>query len=243
MPPEEPPTTFDNPFLAGATVATLQADYEGIDDAAQELHSHFLSLRGAIYKTLGPTRHGREAIERDGGVWPTGPGDADDVIAGQDLGAESPSALVVLAKVAEQWCVVAEVERPAPDEESWHEMIAPVLAHWQPSRIWLDTNYPQTTSAQRKRGLPVKHADKGADSVRDGIREVQRLLGNDGIAFDVDGCERTWREMGNYRWELDRAGEVRLPERPAKTPDHTCDALGYALYMEHDNAPFELLVG
>jgi PBSX family phage terminase large subunit len=225
-PPEKPPSTFDNPHLDQTAVQMFRQVYDGTDLGEQELYGSFLSLKGAIFKGLTVARHAR----RTDVDWPTGPDDCDEVVAGQDLGTEHPSALIVLARRGDVWYAVAEVVKPAATEDDWNRDITATLERWQPSRIYSDRNFPQTTTAQQRRGLPVVLADKGAGSVIDGIRAVQSLVSSERLLVDVDVCPHLWAELRGYRWQTDRGGEPLVPERPVKADDDAVDALRYAVH-------------
>jgi phage terminase large subunit-like protein len=230
MPPDPPPSTFDNPHTDATWRQQLVGMYEGTELGRQELYGELLSLSGAIYKGLDPLLHTRAGCHERGEAWPAA-GQADEVIAGQDLGTEHPSALIVLARVGERWHAVEEVVAPAATEADWHGMIAPTLDRWQPHRIYSDRNFPQTTTAQQRRGLPIVLAEKGPGSVLDGIRAVQQRLSDGTLVIDAEACPRLWREMRNYRWATGADGRPTVPERPAKLDDDACDAMRYAVFM------------
>lgn len=226
LPPDPPPSTFDNPHTDQAWRASLEAMYAGSELGRQELYGEVLSLAGQVY-ALVDGRHTRSGTDD----WPT-PQTASDCIAGLDLGAENPSALVVLAKLGDRWHAVAEAVAPAKSPGDLHALIAPVLDVWKPRTVVTDTNYPQTSTYLRRLGLPIQDADKRAGSVVDGIAAVQQLVGRDELAVDRDACPVLWRELTGYRWATDRDGQPLTPERPVKKDDHTADALRYAVYLE-----------
>lgn len=224
VPPSSPPSTFDNSFLDAGFTKAVRARYEGTDMGRQELYGDFLSFSGAIYKTLGA-----EQCRVAGRPWPA-PGDCDEVVAGQDLGTEHPSALVVLARRGDVWHAVAEVVKPAATEADWWDDIRPTVDLWQPGRIYSDRNFPQTTTQQQRRGLPVVLADKSPGSVLDGIRAVQGMLGSGRLLIDPDACPVLWRQLRGYRWQMGNSGQPLVPERPVKADDDAPDALRYAAH-------------
>lgn len=228
LPPSPPPSTFDNPHLDAALVASLRAMFEGTDLGRQELYGEIISLRGQVYKGLTPLTHSRNALEDRGLVWPT-PDTADEIIAGLDLGSENPSAFVVLARTGERWCVVHEAVAPCADPAAVAALIEGGVATWKPRSIITDTNYPQTSTWLRTKGYAIVDAAKGPGSVLDGIRAVQQRISADGFAIDTEACPTAWRELRNYRWATDPTGQPLTPERPVKRDDHTCDAIRYAL--------------
>lgn len=241
LPPDPPPSTFDNPHTDPVWRSQLLAMYEGTDLAQQEIYGISIAATGAVFKGLSPSRHTRAGVVPTGLTWPH-PGEVSEVIAGQDLGAENPSALVVLAKVDERWCVVEEVYGPAATEDEWWRAIKPTIERWQPDRIYSDRNFPQTTNAQKRRGLPIVLADKGPDSVLDGIRCVQAVLHAERLAVDTEAAKHLWRELREYRWQTKPDGQPLTPERPVKANDHAVDALRYALYMAEGKPRRRLLI-
>lgn len=240
LPPDPPPSTLDNRHTDATWRAQLLAMYEGTDLADQEIYGRIVTRHGAIFKKLGP-QHTRKGMAALGVEWPT-PDTADIIIAGQDLGAENPSALVVLARAGDRWCAVDEVYAPAGTEADWHRQIEATLARWAPGRLYSDRNFPQTTEAQRRRGLPVVLADKRPESVLDGIRVIQQAVHAEELAIDTDACPNLWRELRGYRWQTGSDGLPMSPERPVKKDDHAVDALRYALFMEAGKPRRKLLI-
>jgi PBSX family phage terminase large subunit len=238
LPPSPPPSTFDNRFTDEIWRQQLLAMYQGTAMAEQEIYGLVISQTGAVFKRLGPNVTRAGAGARD---WPT-PDDCDAVIAGQDLGSENPSSLVVLARKGETWFAVEEVYAPAATESDWHALISSTLERWQPARIYSDRNFPQTTEAQRRRGVPIVLADKRPQSVVDGIRVVQQLFGSDGLIVDTDACPHLWKELRGYRWQTGPDGDPLTPERPVKKDDHAVDALRYACFMEMGRPRRKLLI-
>ena len=222
MPPSPPPSSLDNPHTDAAWRQSLLDTYEGTDLGRQEIYGEVLSPAGSIFKELSVVRHSRARSE----TWPE---TFDDVVCGLDLGAENPTACVVLAKANETWHVVAEAVAPCATPEAVRDLLAPLVEQWKPRTIVSDTNYPQTTTSLKQWGLPIQDADKRAGSVVDGIRGVQSLLGRDLLLIDDNACPVMWRELQGYRWATGHDGSPLVPERPIKKDDHTVDALRYAV--------------
>jgi phage terminase large subunit len=91
-------------------------------------------------------------------------------------------------------------------------------------RIVADSSDPRTISELYLLGVEHIHsAKKGPDSVRYGIQKLR-----DFRIVIHPMCRNFETEMGNYSWELDRAG--RPTDRPASDGyDHLIDALRYAV--------------
>lgn len=232
LPPDPPPSSFANAHTDESWKSSLVSMYEGTDLYEQEVLGMVLNARGQIYKGLSQVKNSRgwrcdESLDEPL-VWPT-PDTAEEVIAGQDLGTEHPSALIILARVGTTWCAVAEVVKPAATEQDWYDMIAPTLALWRPHVVWSDVNFPQTTNQQRRRGLPVKDTTKGPTSVMEGIRTVQGVISSGSLVVDLDACPKLWQELNGYRWAVDAKGDP--VEKPVKKNDDAADALRYALFM------------
>jgi phage terminase large subunit-like protein len=229
LPPDPPPSSLTNRHTDPAWRAALIAMYEGTDLYEQEVLGRVLSAAGAVFKELSPIRHTRAGLDDIGAVWPT-PDTADEVLAGLDLGAENPSAVVVWARKGDRWHAVAEAVAPCATPEAVRDLIGTVTAVWPVRRIISDTNFPQTLRSLQQWGLPVEGADKSSGSVVDGIRAVQSLIGTDRLAVDVDACPVLWRDLRGYRWAVAPDGKPLSPERPVKRDDHTVDASRYLLH-------------
>lgn len=224
LPPAPPPSSLDNPHTDDAWRASLLATYEGTDLGRQEIYGEVLTPAGSVFKELSVIRHTRARLEK----WPS-PVEFEETIVGLDLGAENPTAAVVLARAGDRWHVVAEAVAPCATPEAVRDLLSPLIEEWQPHVIVSDTNYPQTTTALRRWGLPIQDADKRAGSVVDGIRAVQSLLAGDRLVFDENACPTMWRELLGYRWAVGSDSQPLVPERPVKKDDHTVDALRYAV--------------
>ncbi len=224
LPPSPPPSSLDNPHTDDAWRASLIATYEGTDLGRQEIYGEVLTPAGSIFKELSVMRHTRGRLD----TW-IGPGEADDVVIGLDLGSENPTAAVVLAKHGSRWHAVAEAVAPCATPEAVRDLVSPLIEIWHPRTVISDTNYPQTSASLRRWGLPIQDADKRAGSVADGIRAVQSLLAKDELAVDDVACPVLWRELLGYRWAVGADGQPLTPERPVKRDDHTVDALRYAV--------------
>ena len=110
-------------------------------------------------------------------------------------------------------------------------MISATLEQWRPEMIYSDRNFPQTTNAQRGRGLTIVDADKSSGSVIEGIREVQKVLSASQLRIDTEACPKLWRELRGYRWGTTAQGDPVVRERPVMRADDASVALRYALFM------------
>ena len=229
--PSRVPSTLDNPHTDDYFKEEALRRYEGTDVGEQEIYGKITSMRGAIFPSLTEFNHSRTAFEDRGGEWITKPEDADEVIAGLDLGVKNLSALVVLARKGTIWQVVAEATKPTAETSELIKLIDPLISYWNPEKVFTDINYPLTSSDLKKAGYPIVDTAKPNKSVISGITIIQNLLGTHTLVFDTDACKVLWREMKNYKWKTNSDGTPRDREEPVKFEDHATDALRYALYM------------
>lgn len=90
--------------------------------------------------------------------------------------------------------------------------------------IWADSAEPKSIEELSRRGLRIKPALKGKDSVVNGIQQVQqhnlRIIG-----------KNLSKEIRSYKWMEDKSGEVI--NKPLSYNDHLLDALRYSITMEY----------
>lgn len=97
-------------------------------------------------------------------------------------------------------------------------------------------NDPQDIGELRDHGVNVRAADKGPDSVKAGVYEMQKLMlqpvpDDPNIAPQLlvfDTCERFIQEVGAYRYE-DGTEKRNSRDVPVKKDDHAIDASRYVI--------------
>ena len=95
--------------------------------------------------------------------------------------------------------------------------------------IVADSAEPKSISEGQRQGLNIRGAEKGKDSVRFGIKWLQRLCH---IYIDPKRTPNAWREFSTYEFEKNKAGEF-ISDYPDKE-NHVIDMTRYALekYMK-----------
>jgi phage terminase large subunit len=90
--------------------------------------------------------------------------------------------------------------------------------------IIADCAEPKSIADLKNRGLKIKGAVKGADSIRFGVRFLQSLKT---IIIDPIRCPKTLHEMLNYEYERNKQGEFKsgYPDKD----NHIIDGLRYSL--------------
>lgn len=109
------------------------------------------------------------------------------------------------------------------------------------SRKWTirgDSARPDTISYMANKGFMCIGAEKGPNSVEDGIE----FLKNFSAIIIHPSCTGSAGDFGNYRWKVDRITEEILPI-PVDKSNHACDAARYALepYMKGQVSIFDVL--
>lgn len=92
------------------------------------------------------------------------------------------------------------------------------------SYITCDSAEPKSIAELKSLGLRVKPAKKGPDSIRYGIKYLQKLSE---IVIDNKRCPNTAREFSTYEYERDRMGNFRS-DYPDKD-NHSIDCTRYAI--------------
>lgn len=95
--------------------------------------------------------------------------------------------------------------------------------------IVADSAEPKSISEGQRKGLNIRGAEKGKDSVRFGIKWLQRLCH---IYIDPKRTPNAWREFSTYEFEKNKAGEF-ISDYPDKD-NHVIDMTRYAMekYMK-----------
>ena len=95
--------------------------------------------------------------------------------------------------------------------------------------IVADSAEPKSISEGQRQGLNIRGAEKGKDSVRFGIKWLQRLSH---IYIDTKRTPNAWREFSTYEFEKNKAGEF-ISDYPDKD-NHYIDMTRYAMekYMK-----------
>lgn len=92
-------------------------------------------------------------------------------------------------------------------------------------------NEPRTVAGLKRKGLNVKIAKKGPNSIEWGIKKIQSFK----LIVDK-GCTYTIRELSSYKWREDKDGNI-IP-KPVDMNNHHMDALRYAIEHIDKNTGF-----
>lgn len=92
------------------------------------------------------------------------------------------------------------------------------------SLVIADSAEPKSIDEIMSYGINILPAEKGPDSVRNGIQIVQ-----DQRITVTKRSVNLIKEYRNYLWETDRDGKLVTPNKPEHTYSHTMDAVRYAI--------------
>lgn len=104
-----------------------------------------------------------------------------------------------------------------------NEQLATILKARQPAPCFCDSAEPKSIAEMRKYNVDVHPCEKGADSVRYGIKYVQGLrISYTSQSFDIE------KEYENYAWKITKDGDETGMEDP-KCKNHAMSAVRYGL--------------
>lgn len=168
---------------------------------------------------------------------------------GQDWGWASPGCFVLLGQhvptgqiyaISEVYAdrLPTYVEGPG---ESWVRRVGPIHREFGLVTVYCDVSKgSQDVFCYRKAGIPARVTKKGAGSLIDGIKVVERLLTLDperGAPQLVlsSACRNLIRELRSYVYVCDDEGNVKDRIDPTCS-DHALDALRYGIIGEFERA-------
>ncbi len=95
--------------------------------------------------------------------------------------------------------------------------------------IIADSAEPKSIWEFADAGLPIEKAEKGAGSVRFGIKKLQAL---ENIIIDPVACPNTFKEFTSYAYEVDKQGNPKAiyPDKD----NHSIDCARYALEQQFE---------
>ena len=145
---------------------------------------------------------------------------------GLDFGfSADPAALVLIADGLEGQLVLTELlyEHRLTNPELAERIKAALKQHNLEDRfpVVCDSAEPKSIEELRRAGVNAYAAQKGPDSVRQGIQLVQQFK------LLVVGSENLQKELRQYRWRSDANGNVL--SKPKDANDHLMDALRYGV--------------
>jgi hypothetical protein len=197
------------------------------------------TFEGLVYQAFDPLLHivkPEDVPEHDMRYW-----------GAQDWGWASPGCFLLMGQHTPtgQIYVIAEVyadRLPTHVEgpgESWVRRVGPIHREHGLVTVYCDVSKgTQDVFHYRSAGIPARVTKKGAGSVIDGIKTVERLLIPDPESFVPrllisERCRNLLREIRAYTYVCDDEGNVKDRIDP-KCHDHALDALRYGIIGEFE---------
>lgn len=152
-----------------------------------------------------------------------------EIFCGQDFGYVVPAALVR----CEYYEGAIYVEELMYETKLTNPEIAGRYEQLNVSKtieIFCDAAEPKTIEEIARYGYNVKAADK---DVWAGIQKVKSMP-----LYITENSVNLLKEIKNYKWKLDKDGNVKPEEEPVKMNDHLLDALRYAVFTKLSGPQF-----
>ncbi len=155
------------------------------------------------------------------------PDDCQWIIYGLDFGfTNDPTALVKIGLSEGKLYVkqliyetgLTNVPGPEGDTDNIHSKLLELGLN-KDDEIVADSAEPKSIKELKKAGWNIKPANKGPDSVKNGIDSVKRY---EIVCVDSPDIKK---ELDNYKWSEDQEGN--LTNKPVKAFDHALDAMRY----------------
>lgn len=146
-----------------------------------------------------------------------------EIFYGQDFGYVVPSSLVRCELFEGAIYVEELIYEP---KLTTNDLIARYhqLGMTKTGEIFCDCAEPKTIEELYRAGYNVKESDK---DVWAGIQKVKSMP-----LYITENSVNLLKEIKNYKWKLDKDGNVKPEEEPVKMNDHALDALRYAVFTK-----------
>lgn len=222
-------TALDNIYFMQASPTEfedtrVEFEAEGkIDTFNQEWMAEFVNPSQLIYGDFDPEVHVFKKMSDmpEGGTY----------CLTIDFGSTDPTAaLFILIDYNGNWWIFDEVYQTDLNLDQLVYVLSDKMGDYHFARILGDSQAKFALQSLRKRSFRITGSKKGADSINNGIREVQSLLKvREGTGkpklFVHYKCVNTIREFQIYSWVKDAFGEIT--NQAEDKNNHAMDALRY----------------
>lgn len=222
-------TSLDNPYFSKEEFTEVKREYEKegkMDAFNQEYLAEFSNPTSLVYGKFNRDIH------------TFGPGRMTEDMPMQgtyamciDFGMTDPTAVAfVMIDQTGTWWIYDEIYQSDLDLDKLVHVLRDKMGDNHFTRIIGDGAARFELESLRKRRFRITGGKKGADSIRNGIKEVQALLeireatGKPKL-YVASHCKNIIREFESYSWERDAFGEItNIPE---DKNNHAMDAIRY----------------
>ena len=223
-------TAQDNKFFPKNEFANARKQHEiegKVEQFNQEWLAEFTNPQKLIYKAFSADTHVLPGKEFDDKLPAFGTTNLTI-----DFGMTDPTAAIFIKIDLEgTWWIYDELYQTDMDLEPLIKALRDKMGDDRFTRILGDGAARFELESLRRRHFRITGSKKGADSIINGIREVQALLSvREGTGkpklFVRSSCKNTIREFESYSWETDDQQQV-LDNRPEDKNNHAMDAIRY----------------
>lgn len=222
-------TSYDNPYVPNEEIDSVRRQYERegkLDQFMQEYMAEFSNPTSLVY--------GR--FDRDVHVYGQNCDVKERPETGTyamciDFGMTDPTAVCyVMIDQTGTWWIYDEVYQSDLDLDKLVYVLRDKMGDNYFTRIIGDGAARFELESLRKRRFRITGSKKGADSIHNGIKEVQALLEvREGTGkpklYVASHCKNTIREFESYSWERDAFNEIT--NVPEDKNNHAMDAIRY----------------
>lgn len=222
-------TSLDNPYFSRAEYDDVKKQYERegkMDAFNQEYLAHFSNPTSLVYgkfdrdtHVYGPSCEIKERPERGTHCLTI------------DFGMTDPTAAIfIMIDQTGTWWIYDEIYQSDLDLDKMVYVLRDKMGDNYFTRIVGDGAARFELESLRKRRFRITGSKKGADSIHNGIKEVQALLEVREVTgkpklYIASHCKNTIREFESYQWERDAFNEItNIPE---DRNNHAMDAIRY----------------
>lgn len=220
-------TSLDNIYIPKSEFDNLRRQYEfegKLDQFNQEFMAEFSNPQALIYSMFDYDTHVFHDINQIPEY-----GTKNVAI---DFGMTDPTAAVfVHIDLEGNWWIFDEIYKTGLDLDPLITVLRDKMGYDRYTRIIGDARGKFEMESLRRRGFRITASKKGADSIFNGIKEVQALLAvREGTGkpklFVHKSCKNTIKEFEAYSWQMDDQGNVmNVPKEEGL--DHAMDAVRY----------------
>ena len=220
-------TSLDNPYIPAIEFENLRRQYEfegKLDQFNQEFMAEFSNPQALIYGAFDYKTHVFEDLKKIP--------EYGTKNIGIDFGMTDPTAAIfVHIDLEGNWWIFDELYKTNLDLDPLINALRDKMGSDRYTRIIGDSRGKFEMESLRRRGFRITGAKKGADSIFNGIKEVQALLAvREGTGkpklFVHRSCRNTIKEFEAYSWEMDDQNEVTNKPKEEGL-DHAMDAIRY----------------
>ena len=215
-------TYKDNPFLEQSLVNEIEA----LKDSDPE----YWKIYG-----LGERAKSTTTIYSNWDIVPSLPDSFDELVYGVDFGFNNPSVLLEI-RIKDRDVYIREkiYATKLTNSDFIRGMQEVIPAEYRRYFIKADSAEPDRIQEIAEAGFNVLAAQKGPNSIKDGIDRLKRIK----LHVTADSVN-TIKEIKGYKWKIDRDGHVL--DETVKFMDHSMDAMRYALGLDSEEEKYEAL--